>query len=420
MDKIFLFCILFLFQTLGANPPIGGDPVKVLTGIDQIFTKSHIGKLKGKKIGLITNHTGVNCSMISSINCFQTHAKAGDYSLVALFAPEHGLKGELYADEDFKNSDGPEGVPVYSLYGDTRRPTDAMLKGIDLLIFDIQDIGSRSYTYMTTLFYVMEEAAKKKIQVMVLDRPNPINGLVVDGPMLESKYRSMVGYINVPFCPGMTIGELAKFFNTEYKINCKLDVIPMKGWKRWMSFKDTGLPWIPTSPYIPEADTPFYYATTGILGELKLVNIGIGFTLPFKLVGAPWIKAEAFAQKLNEQKFPGVRFQPFYFRPFYGRYARQNCEGVLIVVTDTRVYKPVSTQYLILGMLKSLYPKEFDKAVKTLSSKRDMFTKVNGTDEVFAMLEEKKSVVWPLRELHEKERQDFIKVRQKYLISAYN
>lgn len=420
MDKILLLCLFFIFQTLGANPPIGGDPVKVQTGVDVLFTKSNIGKLKGKKIGLITNHTGVDHHMTPTFCCFQNHAKKGDYTLVALFAPEHGLKGELYADEDFKSNEGPQGIPIYSLYGETRRPTDAMLKGIDLLIFDIQDIGSRSYTYMTTLFYVMEEAAKKKIQVMVLDRPNPINGLIVDGPMLEAQYRSMVGYINIPFCPGMTIGELAKFFNTEYKINCKLEVIPMKGWKRWMSFKDTGLPWIPTSPYIPEPDTPFYYATTGILGELKLVNIGIGFTLPFKLVGAPWIKAEIFAEKLNQQKFPGVRFQPFYFRPFYGRFAKQNCEGVLIVVTDPRIYKPVSTQYLILGMLKSLYPKEFNAAVKALSTKKDMFTKVNGTDEVFTMLEDKKSVVWPLRELHEKERQDFLKIRQKYLISAYN
>ena len=199
-----------------------------------------------------------------------------------------------------------------------------MLKGIDLLIYDIQDIGSRSYTFLSTLLYVMEEAAKQQIKVMVLDRPNPINGIVMDGPMLEEKWRSFLGYINVPYCHGMTIGELAQYFNGEYKIGCDLEVIPMKGWKRTMSFKDTHLPWVPTSPHVPEAETALVYPVTGILGELGIVNIGIGYTLPFKLIGAPWIQAEAFAEQLNQQQFPGVRFLPFYYRPFYGKFEGEN------------------------------------------------------------------------------------------------
>ncbi len=417
--RLFFVLVYFIVSNLSASPPpIGGDYSKVIPGIDNLFSHENIEKLKGKKIGLVTNQTGVTLSMESSISRFKSKAKEGGYTLVALFAPEHGLKGDNYADNHFENSRDPSGIPVYSLFGATKRPNDTMLKGLDLIVYDIQDIGSRSYTYISTLFYVMEEAAKRKIGVMVLDRPNPINGLTVDGPMLDPTLRSMVGYINVPFCHGMTIGELAGFFNVEYKVGCKLEVIPMKGWKRWMSFKDTGLPWVPTSPYIPEPDTPFYYATTGILGELKLVNIGIGYTLPFKLTGAPWINAVAFSDKLNAQKFPGVRFQPFYWKPFYGRYAHENCQGVLIVVTDPRVYKPVSTQYLLLGMLKSLYPEQFEKAIQTLH--KETFAKVNGTDEVFEMLQQKKPIVWPLRELHMEERQNFMKLRQKYLFPSYS
>lgn len=422
MNRYFyVLCFIWVAAYLGASPaPIGGDHFKVLPGIDVLITKEQIGKLKGHKIGIITNHTGVTVNLERTATLLKAYAKEIGYTIVAFYAPEHGLNGEHYADQKITDAKDSSGIPIYSLFGATKRPTDAMLKGVDLLVYDIQDIGSRSYTYISTLFYVMEEAAKRNIKVMVLDRPNPINGLTVDGPMLDHKVRSMVGYINVPFCHGMTIGELAKFFNSEYKIGCKLEVIPMKGWKRWMSFKDTGLPWVPTSPYIPEQDTPFYYATTGILGELKIVNIGIGYTLPFKLIGAPWINANEFAAKLNEQKFPGVRFQPFHYRPFYGRYAKENCKGVMIIITDQRVYKPVSTQFLIMGMLKSLYPEQFKKGLQTLKAQRDMFIKVNGTEEVFDILEQKKAIVWPLRELHEKERQDFMQVRKKYLIAVYS
>ena len=275
-------------------------------GIDTLLSGGYDKELKGKRVGLVSNHTGVDKNLLPTMEVLQKNG----VKLVALFSPEHGWKGNYYAFE--KTSDGKEAhLPLYSLHGKTRRPNDQMLKGIDLLIYDIQDIGVRSYTYATTLFYVMEEAAKRKIPVMVLDRPNPINGLIVDGGMLEEKWRSFIGYVNVPYCHGMTIGELATFFNGEYKIGCNLKVIPMKGWKRTMTFKETGLAWVPTSPHIPEADTPLFYASTGILGELNMVNIGVGYTLPFKVVGAPWIDAEAFAEKLNSQHLRGVHFFPF-------------------------------------------------------------------------------------------------------------
>ncbi|MCK4934922.1 MAG: DUF1343 domain-containing protein, partial [Simkaniaceae bacterium] len=324
---------------------------KIDLGIDQLFSPEYEMKVKNKRVALVTNHTGVSKDLILTSALFQKKT-----NLVALFSPEHGLDGVSYAFEKVKDGKGSSGIPIYSLHGKTRRPTEEMLQGIDVIVYDMQDIGVRGYTYATTLFYVMEEASKKKMEVIVLDRPNPMGGKMVDGAMLDSKWRSYIGYINVPYCHGMTIGELAHFFNEEYKIGCNLTVVPMKGWKRSMKYSETGLAWIPPSPHIPEADTPFYNATTGILGELDLVNIGIGYTLPFKVVGATWIDADKFAEKLNEQHLSGVHFIPFHYRPFYGSYKGKNCHGVLINITDFEQYKPLGTQCLILGILNTLYP----------------------------------------------------------------
>ncbi len=387
---------------------------QVELGVDLFFKEGQVDELKGKKIGLITNHTGVDSQMRSTIDLFLS---TSGVRLAALFAPEHGLTGQAYAFEEVADKKGPKGIPVYSLHGKTRRPTAEMFQGIDVLIYDIQDIGCRSYTYTTTLFYVMEEAARQGIPVIVLDRPNPINGLIVDGPMLEKKWRSFIGYVNVPYCHGMTIGELAGYFNDKYRIGCKLKVVKMRGWNRAMSFADTGLTWIPTSPYIPEPDTPHFYATTGLLGELSLVDIGIGYTLPFKVVGAPWIKASQFAQKLNEQKLPGAFFMPFHYRPFYGAHKGKDCQGVMIVVTDSKSYRPVSTQYMILGLLKNLYPKQVAAKLNSLApSKKELFCKASGNDEMFNLLRQEPYVAWKLILFQKEEREQFLKERKKYLL----
>lgn len=391
----------------------------VTVGIDMLFTEENEHLLHGRRVGLITNHTAINKELRSTCDVMKANAKKYGYRITALFAPEHGISGIFYAEDDVNDEVDPDGIPIYSLHGKTQRPTGKMLNNIDVLIYDIQDIGSRSYTYITTLFYVMEEACKHGIPVIVLDRPNPINGLVIDGPMLEKKWRSFVGYIDVPYCHGMTIGELAKFFNAEYKVGCQLHVIAMKGWKRRMTFQDTGLPWVPSSPHIPEATTAFYYPITGILGELQLISIGVGYTTPFKAVGAPWIDAKKFAKKLNEQKFPGVHFLPFYFRPFYGRFAHESCQGVQVIVTDPFNYKPVATQYLIIGVLKAMYPSQFKAALAESAARKEMFCKVNGTEEVYRILLEPDAVVWKLRNVHQKEREDFITLRKKYLIPSY-
>lgn len=406
MRSLFLVIITSLSMSLSAH---------VNLGIDVFLSEGHHKMLRGKRIGLVTNHTGVNADLIPTAQLIKEHLK-----LVALFSPEHGLNGNGYAWEKIQDGKDPDHVPIYSLHGATRRPTAEMLKGIDVLIYDIQDIGVRSYTYATTLFYVMEEAAKRKISVIVLDRPNPINGLIVDGTMLEQKWRSFVGYINVPYCHGMTIGELARFFNGEYKIGCQLKVVPMKGWKRRMSFKDTGLCWIPTSPQIPEADTPLFYASTGILGELGIVNHGVGYTLPFKVVGAPWIDAETFATKLNQQRLPGVTFLPFHYRPFYGSLKGKECHGVLIQITDKSRYRPLSVQYLLLGMLQSLYPERVAACLKGLkTTQKNLFCKVNGTKEIFRLVSEEKYAAWKMISYQKEEREAFKDLRKKYLISEY-
>lgn len=410
-----LFICLLELAAIHADPP----STKVTVGIDRLMQEEYAHLLKGHKIGLITNHTAISRSFKSTTDILKANAALKNYELIALFAPEHGIKGAEAASQMIDDLKDTDELPIYSLHGKTRRPTDEMLKEITLLIFDIQDIGSRSYTYITTMFYAMEEAAKHKIPFLVLDRPNPINGITVDGPLLEEKWRSFLGYISIPYCHGMTVGELALFFNAEYKVGCQLDVIPMKGWKRQMSFQETGLQWIPTSPYIPESITPFYYPTTGIIGELKFVNIGIGYTLPFKLVGAPWINADQFASRLNAQHFKGVHFEPFYYCPMYGRYAKEECQGVLIQITDPLLFKPVSTEYLLLGMLKGLYPEKFQEAIATIKQNKATFCKLNGTEEVYRIIVEEKNVVWKLCALQNKDRELFMQKRRKYLLADY-
>lgn len=400
----------YLFLTLVFCSTLFSDPVKL--GIDRFFEEGLSIIVKKQRVGLITNHTGVDSTLRPTSAIFKEKTQ-----LVALFSPEHGVGGASGANHKVDHGQDKGGLPVYSLHGETKRPTEEMLKNIDVLVYDIQEIGCRSYTYASTLFYVMEEAAKHKIPVVVLDRPNPMGGTLVDGPMMQDKWRSFLGYINVPYCHGMTIGELARFFNEEYKIGCTLHIIPMSGWKRTMTYIDTKLPWIPTSPYIPEADTPFYYASTGILGALGVVNIGIGYTLPFKVIGAPWIDSQDLAQKLNAQQLPGVKFIPFQYRPFYGKFKDTLCEGVKIVITDTAQYRPLSVQYMLIGVLKSLYPIHFRTQLDRFTeTDKTSFCKVNGNADILDMLIKEKYVAWKLIGYDKDERRQFLEKRKKYLL----
>ena len=404
--------ILIFF--LAALPAIYSNP-KVELGIDCFFQEKYIDTLKGKRVGLITNHTGVDQKLNSTIELF--YKNQGKYELTSLFAPEHGIDGCAYAYKPLQDGKKHKEIPIHNLFGNTKRPTKEMLQKIDIIVYDIQDVGSRAYTYTTTLFYTMEEAARFGKEVIVLDRPNPMTGIIVDGPMLEENFRSFMGYINIPYCHGMTIGELALYFNKEYKVGCKLTVVPMRGWQREMTFRDTGLSWIPTSPQIPEDDTPLYYATTGILGEFSLVNIGVGYTLPFKLIGAPWIKADHFAQVLNAQKIEGVTFHPFHYRPYFGSFKGLDCHGVKIQITDPKKYKPLTVQYFIIGILKSLYPQIVSEKLNNLRPiQKHNFCRAMGNDVMIKLLTNEKYVSWKLIDYQKTERETFLKKRTKYLL----
>ncbi|HEY2809987.1 MAG TPA: DUF1343 domain-containing protein [Rhabdochlamydiaceae bacterium] len=417
-----MFQFLLSFWTaifIYAFPLFCAQGSNVLLGVDVFFKENKIAALKGKRVGLITNHTGADGQLRSTVDLFLNNFHG--IQIAALFSPEHGFYGQAHAEGAVADQKEYKGIPVYSLFGKLRRPTRQMLKGIDVLIYDIQDIGCRTYTYITTLFYAMEEASKEHIPLIVLDRPNPINGHLVEGPMLKEKWRSFIGYVNVPYCHGMTIGELARFFNEEYHIGCALEVVPMQGWQRWMSYADTHLTWIPTSPNISEADTPLYYASTGIIGELGIVNIGIGYTLPFKILGAPWIKAEEFAEKMNAQHLPGVVFLPFHFRPFYGIYKEKECQGVLIRIIDAHSYKPLAVQYMLLGILNLLYPKHMQTRLAALNpEKRVLFCKANGNDEMLDILCKEKYVAWKLITYQKEERDSFRQARKKYFLYPQN
>lgn len=401
MRLIFLLCL--------CTPLLAA---RVETGLERLFHSEQVTLVHGKRVGLVTNHTAVDRNLRSSFEVFCAHG----VKPVALFAPEHGLRGTEYAGDAVKQTD-VGGVPVYSLYGATRRPTKEMLEGIEVLVFDMQDVGTRSYTYASTLFYLMEEAAKRGLRVVVLDRPNPINGVTVDGPMLKKGRRSFVGYVNVPFCHGMTIGELARFFNGEYGIGCNLSVVKMRGWKRKMSFADTKLPWVPTSPHIPHPDSPLYYPTTNLIGEiLSDANVGVGYTLPFQVIGAPWIDGDRLAVKLRAQNLPGVQFHSFSFRPFFGRCKKETCSGIRIVVTDPAAYRPVTTQFIILGLIKSLYPKQFEEKLVRDQGRRAFFNKVVGTDEVLKIIDGEELIAWKLAAVDQKERTAFLVRRKVYLL----
>ncbi|MDQ7053489.1 MAG: DUF1343 domain-containing protein [candidate division KSB1 bacterium] len=297
---------------------------QVKPGID-VLIERHFDLLQGRQVGLITNPTGVTADLRSTIDVLKN---APGVRLVALFGPEHGVRGNIMAGKRVASYvDKKTGLPVYSLYGRVRKPTSEMLKNIDMLVYDIQDIGNRTYTYIYTMALAMQAAAEKGIPFVVLDRPNPLGGELIEGPVLEENFKSFIGLYPIPYIYGMTVGELARFINNEFGIHCDLSVVPMRGYRRDMRWPDTGLQWVATSPHIPHAKTALYCATTGIIGELQTVSEGVGYTQPFQLIGQKWIDPERLAAELNRRNLPGVYFRPCYFRPYYFRFQNRGAEA---------------------------------------------------------------------------------------------
>lgn len=349
---ILLFLVIGFCFNLQSSQAAGGGRPYVQLGIDNIDEYSYV--FVGKRVGLITNATGMNSNFESTVDVLYRKT-----NLVALFAPEHGIRGAAKAGDKVSNViDTKTGLPVYSLYGATKKPTAEMLSGIDVLAFDIQDVGARPYTYIYTLAYAMQSAKEHNKRVVVFDRPNPIGGVEVEGGIIKPGFESFIGMYPIPSRHGMTVGELAQLFNREFGIGCDLVVIKMTGWRRNMHFADTGLPWVMTSPNIPTPETALVYPGTGILGGTN-VSEGIGTTRPFEFVGAPWLNADFLAWRLNRLKLPGVIFRPAYFVPQYGLYQGQQCSGVQLHITDAKAFKPIKTGMYILREVQELGGQNF-------------------------------------------------------------
>jgi uncharacterized protein YbbC (DUF1343 family) len=400
-------CVITVSLAFAAPP----RPV-VMTGID-VLVAGGFKPLQGKRVGLITNPTGVTWDLRSTADVL--HAAKG-VRLVALYGPEHGIRGDVFAGAEVGNSrDAITGLPVYSLYGKTKKPTPEMLKDVDVLVYDIQDIGSRSYTYISTMAVAMEAAAENNVAFMVLDRPNPLTGDRVEGRPLDLKYKSFVGQLPIPYVYGMTCGELAMMIDGEHwlagGVQCRLIIIGMRGWKRDMWFDDTGLPWVPTSPHIPRRDSAPFYAATGIMGELQVLSEGVGYTLPFELAGGTFVQPDAFARALNDRHLPGVRFRPMYWKHYYMRDKDAQYGGVQIRLTDRNAADLTAIQFHVMDVCQRLYPDR-----KLFGNKRDdMFDKVCGTDVIRRMFEQGRPAS-EIVQFWNSGREEFMARRAKYLM----
>lgn len=379
IKKILPLLFVLLFATFfSAN---ARQKIRVKTGIE-VLSDHKFDLLKGKKVGLITNATGVDHQLRSTIDIL---FDAPGVELTALYGPEHGVRGEFAAGDKVDTyTDEVTGVIVFSLYGATRKPTPEMLKNVDVLVYDIQDIGVRSYTYISTMGLAMEAAAEHGIEFVVLDRPNPIGGQKVEGNIVEDGYFSFVSQFPVPYVYGLTPGEVAKMINNEGWLadgkKCALSVVEMEGWTRDMTFDATGLPWVPTSPHIPHEYSPYFYVSTGVMGELGVFSEGVGYTLPFQLYAAEWIDERALAKNMNALEIPGVRFRPLVFKPFYGRDLGKTLHGVQIHFSDYSKADLMKLQFYFMQVHHEMYP---EKNVFDMGKNRwTMFDKVTGTDQI--------------------------------------
>lgn len=374
------------------------SPVRV--GID-VLRKTGFKQLENKRVGLVTNHTGVARDGISTIDIL---AQTPRVKLVALFSPEHGIRGKM--DEKINDSkDEKTGLPIFSLYGDSRKPTGEQLKDIDVLVYDIQDIGCRFYTYISTLGLVLEAAAEKKIKVLVLDRPNPLGGLVVQGPMLDPGKESFIAWHRLPVRHGMTVGELARLFNQERKIGADLTVIRMAEWRREDEFDRTGLTWINPSPNMRTLQAALLYPGVGLL-ETTNISVGRGTDRPFELIGAPWIDSASWARRLNNQQIAGVRFMPISFSPTASVYAGKLCHGVSIIIDDWSKVDPISLGLELACSLKMYYPQAWQtRRLNALLLCDEIAQGVERGDSAISLVERAK-----------KNLEEFLEVRRRYLL----
>jgi uncharacterized protein YbbC (DUF1343 family) len=324
----------------------------IRTGLDVLL--QHRKKLlANKRLGLVANPSSVDGQLRFLVDLFLAEKS---WKVVSLFGPEHGLRGELQ-DQEIASSfhDSSSGLPVHSLYGQNLKPAAEMLRGIDAMVFDIQDVGSRYYTFIYTLSYIMEACKEANVEVVVLDRPNPINGKDIEGPVLEKGFESFVGRFPLPTRHGMTVGELAFYFHQELGLNCKLEVVKMDDWRRDTFFEQTGLPWVLPSPNMPTVDSAIVYPGMCLL-EGTNVSEGRGTTRPFEVFGAPWINPDILTRHLDDFRLPGVRFRPLFFQPTFNKFARKLCGGAQMHITDRNEFRPVKTVLCLLSVLLKACP----------------------------------------------------------------
>ena len=397
-----IFFLLFFFY-LSALYALSESEALLKLGIDRIDEYLHI--FKNKRVGLITNATGYNSEGISTIDILKEKVK-----LTVLFSPEHGIKSNYKEGALVENTkDSQSNLPIYSLYGRQKKPTKEMLKDIDIVCFDIQDVGSRFYTYIYTMAYAMQACKEEDKMFVVFDRPNPISGNAVEGFILKDEFSSFVGLYSIAQRHGMTVGELALMFNSEFGIACKLLVVPLKNWKRYMYFEELPLIWHPSSPNIPTVETALLYSGL-CLFEGCNISVGRGTTMPFRYIGAPFIDATVLSKKLNEENLKGVQFFPCSFIPSASVYKEENCEGVYIAVKNKQAFAPVKTAIIIFKCLKELYPTKFK--INDVALKRCGLNLLFGND----VLAKEKVNYKKLLDDMEVERKRFIKKRKPYLL----
>ena len=328
----------------------------ISTGLE-VLLQSKLDLLHGARVGLIAHPASITSRFEHAADLFHDDQRI---NLTALFGPQHGIRGETQDNmiewQSFR--DNHTGLPAYSLYGETRKPTPEMLADIDTLVFDVQDVGTRVYTFISTMALAMEAARESGKRFIVLDRPNPINGVQIEGNILDPEFRSFVGMFPIPMRHGMTVGELALMFNREFGLNCELEVVKMEGWRRKMWFDETGLSWVMPSPNIPTLDTAIVYPGS-VLFEGTNVSEGRGTTRPFEIIGAPFIDPRALIEELKRDCLPGVVFRPLHFEPTFQKFAGRLCGGVQIHVTDRNLFKPVITGVAMISAVRRLYSKEF-------------------------------------------------------------
>jgi len=376
----------------------------VLTGID-VLEREGFRALQGRRVGLITNHTGVNRRGVSTAELLH---QADNVNLKALFSPEHGIQGVLDTRNIGDDSDPRTGLKIYSLYGKTRKPTAESLQGLDTLVFDIQDIGARFYTYISTMGNAMQAAAEHNLRFVVLDRPNPINGVDTAGPILDDGSQSFVGFHALPVRHGMTVGELATMFNHELKLGVDLQVVKVVGWQRCDYFDRTGLLWINPSPNMRSLTQALLYPGIGLL-EYSNLSVGRGTDTPFEVIGAPWLDGMTVARELNRSELPGVRFVPIRFTPDASKFVDEQCGGVNIIVIDRASFRPVRTGLEIARCLRRLYPEEWlaAKLERLLCNEKTLSALLDGKP------------VDELEDIYQTELEEFRQRRSKFMLYSH-